>query len=188
MRPSLRSDHRATKTGAFSSEVVRYAASREENVLKQKHRARFRFNRNGKGSGVFLGLMFGAAFVFCTAASADELPSATPFLSPGRGFGEQGGAALYANVCAACHQPDAKGAIGAAAYPALAGNKNVASVDYDLTVLLHGQRSMPPVGRMMSDEQVADVINYVRTHFGNSYGETVSAADVKAARPDMGAR
>ncbi len=29
---------------------------------------------------------------------------------------------------------------------------------------------MPPVGSMMSDEQVADVVNYVRTHFGNSYG------------------
>jgi mono/diheme cytochrome c family protein len=35
---------------------------------------------------------------------------------------------------------------------------------------------------MMTDEQVADVVNYVRSHFGNSYGPVVSAADVKAAR------
>ena len=28
---------------------------------------------------------------------------------------------------------------------------------------------MPPLGQMMSDQQVADVVNYVRTHFGNSY-------------------
>ena len=34
----------------------------------------------------------------------------------------------------------------------------------------------------MSDEQVADVVNYVRTHFGNSYPDAVSAADVAAAR------
>ena len=34
----------------------------------------------------------------------------------------------------------------------------------------------------MSDAQVADVINYVRTHFGNSYTDAVSAADVAAAR------
>ena len=27
---------------------------------------------------------------------------------------------------------------------------------------------MPPVGDMMSDAQVADVVNYVRTHFGNA--------------------
>jgi hypothetical protein len=35
---------------------------------------------------------------------------------------------------------------------------------------------------MMSDEQVADVINYVRTHFGNSYAGAVSAAEVSTAR------
>jgi mono/diheme cytochrome c family protein len=34
----------------------------------------------------------------------------------------------------------------------------------------------------MSDAQVADVANYIRTHFGNSYSEAVSAADVAAAR------
>ena len=42
---------------------------------------------------------------------------------------------------------------------------------------------MPPVGQMMSDQQAADVINYVRTHFGNSYSDAISAADIKAARP-----
>jgi mono/diheme cytochrome c family protein len=42
---------------------------------------------------------------------------------------------------------------------------------------------MPPLGRLMSDEQVADVINYVRSHFGNAYDDALSAADVRAARP-----
>ena len=36
---------------------------------------------------------------------------------------------------------------------------------------------------MMSDEQAADVVNYVRSHFGNDYRDTVSAAAVQAARP-----
>jgi mono/diheme cytochrome c family protein len=49
-------------------------------------------------------------------------------------------------------------------------------------VLLDGLRGMPPLGRMMSDEQVADVVNYVRTHFGNSYADALSPADVAAAR------
>ncbi len=127
-------------------------------------------------------LLLGAIVLYCTAVSAQELPSAKPFLSVGRGFSEQDGAALYANICAACHQPDAKGAVGAAAYPALADNKNLGSADYLLTVVLQGRRGMPPVGRMMSDEQVAGVSNYVRSHFGNSYGETISAAEVKATR------
>jgi peptide/nickel transport system permease protein len=38
-------------TGAFSSEVG--TGSREENASKQKIRAPFRFNRNGKGSALF---------------------------------------------------------------------------------------------------------------------------------------
>ena len=41
---------------------------------------------------------------------------------------------------------------------------------------------MPPLGRMMSDEQVADVVNYVRTHFGNSYTDAVSPSQAAAAR------
>jgi mono/diheme cytochrome c family protein len=127
-------------------------------------------------------LLFGVFVLLGIAASAQAPPSANPSLSSGWLFSEQGGAALYANVCAACHQPDAMGASGAGAYPSLAGNEKLASADYLETVLLHGLRGMPPVGRMMSDEQAADVINYVRTHFGNNYDDMVSAADIKAAR------
>jgi mono/diheme cytochrome c family protein len=127
-------------------------------------------------------LSFGIVVLLSVAAAAEGPPSANHSLSPGWVFNEQSGAALYTNVCAACHQPDAMGAIGAAAYPPLAADKNLASAGYIETVLLHGLRGMPAVGRMMSDEQAADVINYVRTHFGNSYDDAVSAADIKAAR------
>ena len=36
---------------------------------------------------------------------------------------------------------------------------------------------------MMSDDQVAAVVNYVRTHFGNHYDDAVTKDEVKAARP-----
>jgi mono/diheme cytochrome c family protein len=35
---------------------------------------------------------------------------------------------------------------------------------------------------MMSDDQVAAVVNYVRTHFGNNYPAVITAADVKSVR------
>jgi mono/diheme cytochrome c family protein len=41
---------------------------------------------------------------------------------------------------------------------------------------------MPPIGGMMTDQQVADVVNYVRTHFGNKFKDAVTVADVKAMR------
>jgi len=35
---------------------------------------------------------------------------------------------------------------------------------------------------MMTDLQVADVVNYVRTHFGNKYKDSLTAADIKPLR------
>ena len=103
-------------------------------------------------------------------------------MSRGWEFGEQGGAQLFGNVCAACHQTDAKGAVGAGAYPPLASDKDLASTDFMLAVLFRGLKGMPPLGAMMTDAQVADVVTYVRTHFGNAYPGAVSPADVAAAR------
>ena len=122
------------------------------------------------------------AAIGASPAAADDASPKSADMSRGWTFSEQGGADLFRNVCAACHQPDAKGAVGAGAYPPLASDKNVASSDLVLAVLFGGLRDMPPVGDMMSDTQVADVVNYVRTHFGNDYADAVSAADVAAAR------
>jgi len=37
----------------------------------------------------------------------------------------KGGQAIYTNVCQGCHMPDAKGAVGAGMYPALAKNEKL---------------------------------------------------------------
>jgi mono/diheme cytochrome c family protein len=131
--------------------------------------------------GAWVAIMLFAAAVGRPALADDPSPTGAA-MSRGWEFTEQGGADLFANICAACHQPDARGAAGAAAYPPLAEDKKLVSADFMLTVLFSGLRGMPPLGRMMSDEQVADIVNYVRTHFGNNYAGAVSAADVAAAR------
>ncbi len=105
-----------------------------------------------------------------------------PTLSQGFRFGEQTGEALFANACQACHMSNAQGAVGAGRYPALAKNANLATAGYVVDVVLHGYRGMPPLGKLMSDEQVAAVVNYVRTHFGNNYTDVVAASEVKDVR------
>jgi mono/diheme cytochrome c family protein len=117
------------------------------------------------------------------AALAQGGPTAPAGRIPSSGFriSETSGEALYAKVCQACHMPDAKGATGAGTYPALAGNRNLAAARYPVTVVLHGLRGMPPIGYFMTDDQVAAVVNYVRTHFGNSYTDSIPAEDVKSA-------
>jgi mono/diheme cytochrome c family protein len=129
-------------------------------------------------------LMFVAALLATAPARAAGLSD----MSEGWTFREQGGAAVYANLCAACHQAEGRGAIGAAAYPALAKNPDLASADYVEAVVLAGKNAMPPLGGMLSDAQVADLVGYVRTHFGNDYPEAVSAADVAAARARAASR
>jgi mono/diheme cytochrome c family protein len=103
--------------------------------------------------------------------------------SPAYRFTEQSGEQLFANVCQGCNMPDGKGAVGAGTYPSLAGNKNLEASGYPAYVVVRGQRAMPSFGAMMSDDQVAAVVNYLRTHFGNDYKDAVTAEDVKVVRP-----
>jgi mono/diheme cytochrome c family protein len=118
------------------------------------------------------------------ATPAQDARAASPAatLSSGFAFSEADGEDLYANVCQACHMPDAKGATGAGTYPSLAGDKALETGGYAIHCVIKGQHAMPPVGMMMTDDQVAAVVNYVRTHFGNDYHDAVTAADVKAVR------
>ena len=103
------------------------------------------------------------------------------FGSPFR-FTEVGGAAVYSGICAGCHMPDGRGAAGAAAYPALAGDPRLAAAAYPIARVLHGKGAMPPLARSLSDEQVAAVVGFIRTSFGNSYAPAPTAADVAALR------
>ncbi|HEY1589336.1 MAG TPA: cytochrome c [Rhodanobacter sp.] len=108
------------------------------------------------------------------AAQSQEIPAGT--------FSEKTGEDLFKNICQGCHMPDAKGAVGAGAYPALASNPRLAAAVYPINIVLHGQRAMPAFGESLTDEQVANVINYVRSHFGNHYKDQISADAVKARR------
>jgi len=117
------------------------------------------------------------------AAGAPAVTSAADpdgaFASTGK-FAEPNGEMLYRRVCAACHMADASGAQGAGTYPALANNPKLAASGYPAYVILNGLNGMPSFGAMMTDRQVADVVNYVRTHFGNDYPEPISEAEVAA--------
>lgn len=110
-------------------------------------------------------------------------PAAEAPLSPGFRFTESSGEQLFASVCQGCHMPDGHGATGAGSYPSIADDGNLEAKGYPVAVVVRGQRGMPSLGWMMSDDQVAAVVNYVRTHFGNEYRDAVTAEDVKSVRP-----
>jgi mono/diheme cytochrome c family protein len=97
-------------------------------------------------------------------------------------FPQTTGEAIFTGVCQGCHMPGGRGAIGAGAYPALARNAHLRSANYPALVILNGQRAMPRFGDSFSDAQIAAVVNYVRSRFGNAYKDTLTEADVKSLR------
>ena len=98
------------------------------------------------------------------------------------GLPQQGGEAIFKGVCQGCHMPDARGATGAGSYPALAKNSKLEVAGYPVSVIIHGQKAMPSFGQAFDDRQIADVTNYIRTHFGNDYQDRVAPEDVRSAR------
>jgi mono/diheme cytochrome c family protein len=109
------------------------------------------------------------------AFASDELG-----FSRNGGFAESSGEALFQHICQGCHMENGQGAIGAGEYPALAKNMSLISAPYIINAVSNGQGGMPAFKGMLTDEQIAAVVNYARTHFGNSFpGAAVTVADVK---------
>ena len=125
-------------------------------------------------------------------ASADD----ASYLAPAE-LANASGAEIYSHVCQGCHMPEAQGAAAAGHYPRLAGDPLLSSWQFVAVTVVRGRSGMPAFGRQgfeplaflsarLDDAEIARVINYVRSHFGNHYKETVTAADV-AKIPHPGA-
>lgn len=105
------------------------------------------------------------------------------------------GALVYLNNCNACHRSDGTGAMKA--FPAL-GNNAVVNVD-DPTSLIHivlsgssmpstrsdpSPMGMPGFGWRLNDQEVAEVVSFVRGNWGN-HGSAVTAEQVAVVRKSV---
>ncbi len=136
-----------------------------------------------------------AMALYLKSLPAVSAKSRAPTLSP-RSAEDQSvlalGATVYKQHCVDCHGADGRGAPNA--YPALAGYVSVTS-DSGLNAIrlvLNGgfppstagnprPYGMPPFGTMLSDEEVAAVVSYVRHQWGWQ-GPLVSTNEVRRAR------
>jgi mono/diheme cytochrome c family protein/glucose/arabinose dehydrogenase len=109
----------------------------------------------------------------------------------------QRGGAIYnqEGSCGTCHQPDGKG-LPAALFPPLAESEWVTgNIEQLIDITLHGLTGpievngksypgnvpMPGFSKMLTDNQIADVLTYIRNAFGDNASK-VSAAQVEAVR------
>lgn len=91
--------------------------------------------------------------------------------------------ALFNDNCSACHQTTGKGVKGA--FPALAGSPFVqGNSEPVMGTVLAGRAGMPSFKDDLNDMELASVLTYIRTNWGNK-GKPVSASDVGAARAKL---
>jgi len=106
------------------------------------------------------------------------------------------GKTVYENTCLACHQPDGSGVPNL--NPPLVKTKWVLGDKKALAkIVLKGLQGgeieidgdkfhnpMPPLETVLSDQEIADVLTYVRNSFGNK-ASLVTVAEVKALRAKL---
>src|SRR5580658_4325431 len=129
-----------------------------------------------------------------TASAATAASSAAPVgaAAPAGGYDAAKGASLYTANCSACHQASGGGLPGA--FPALKGNDVVDNDDptQHIHVVLGGLQGasvggvvyaavMPPFAATLSDADVADIIDYERSSWGN-HARPAAATQVAAER------
>ena len=141
-----------------------------------------------RGLAVVIGLCLAQAVIVLvyTPARADTAGIFDPAI-----LSTSDGRQIFGQICQGCHMSDGEGAVGAGRYPALVKNHALASRQYMALTILMGRRNMPAFGAKhaigfsgppttLSAVQIAAVINYVRTHFGNRYSDSITAAEIEA--------
>jgi nitrite reductase (NO-forming) len=101
----------------------------------------------------------------------------------------ENGKSIYSTYCMSCHMEDGNGLEGV--YPSLVKTAGLADKNRLAKIVLQGIRGPITVkgvkydaemaGVALSDQEVADVINYIRNSWGNKLPE-VKASDVDAAK------
>jgi alcohol dehydrogenase (quinone), cytochrome c subunit len=120
---------------------------------------------------------------------------ATEHLALKSGDASKPGARIYLDNCAACHRPDGVGY--ERVFPRLAGNpvvqagnpRSLVSIVLDgsqtpRTASTPAQFTMPRFAWRLSDKDVADVVTFIRTSWGNSASPVLSA-DVAKTRESL---
>ena len=108
------------------------------------------------------------------------------------GSSSRSGEQVYAQVCAACHRTDGGGIVGV--YPPLNGSEWVTqSNEVLIKIVLNGlmgeitvkgvkyNNVMSPWGSVLNDQEVANVLTYVRTAWVNQ-GDAVTSEEVAIVR------
>lgn len=192
-----------TLVPAGGSAIVEYEVEAPGTYVLVDHSLFRAFNKGAVGmmkvSGpdnlvVYSGKEVDSVYLADKAASAAPITQASAAAASGTLTKEQqiaAGKALFQGTCSTCHQLDGKGLPGV--FPPLAASDwLMADVDRSIGVVLNGLSGpitvngqafnsvMPPMSQL-NDDEVANILTYVRNDWGN-HGDVVTAAAVAKVR------
>ncbi len=128
-------------------------------------------------------IMFSIVILVIAITSQSFYQNVTPAASI------KNGQTVYATYCMSCHMEDGNGVEGA--FPSLAMTGNLNDKNRLVKIVLQGMRGPIKVkgveynaemsGADLSDQETADVINYIRNTWGNKL-PTIKASEIALAK------
>lgn len=198
-------NHSHLEQGAASDESIQQVHERLQHQKPEKPEG------NPQYPLVLLGIMcaaifFGSVYLAHYSSRFDPLiynenqkpvkqAAAGPVITPAM-LGKR----VYVANCMTCHQANGAGVAGV--YPPLAGSEWVLEPQHEkhiIKIVLHGlngpitvkgntyNNAMTPFGGILRDDQVANVLTYIRSEWGNS-APAITAEQVAAIRAEFGSR
>lgn len=169
------------------------------------HRSRTSASRHKKFATLFLAGLIG---LIGTGAVFMDRPAPSAHVGPATEYSEskahpdpisapQDGAEIYLTRCMSCHQMNGGGVPGV--FPPLTGTEWVTGDEGVLIrIILNGMTgeievngmvytgAMPPWGAFLNDEEMADLLTYIRTEWGNDASDITPemVAEVREAVAD----
>ena len=144
-------------------------------------------------TSIFVFILSGAylVMIYYGDRTASRAPQ-TEQIPPAAAQSSIDGRVIYANRCTTCHQFEGAGIPDV--FPPLKGSERVGGPPDNLVrVILNGLQGplevagrnydsvMPPMASQMTDDEIAAVVNYIQTYFGET-SATTTAADVARIR------
>jgi mono/diheme cytochrome c family protein len=108
-----------------------------------------------------LSLCASLLFIGCSSKEAQSSRVLTPQ--------EQHGERIFAANCGVCHRPNSTDALNGPGLKGLYKKQFLPSSGLKVSdtqvrdTIMHGRKNMPPMGALMNDEQMKDLIAYLKT-------------------------
>ena len=95
------------------------------------------------------------------------------------------GKQLYRTYCSACHLSSGEGQLQTIGSPALKNNRIIKrKIEALIITIFNGRNSMPAFHNSINNNDLANIVSYIRNTLGNNLNNTVEKSIIDSLRPE----